>query len=88
MATTIQSSKKNLAKSSSRSSSKKSSSVSKSQANSSNTSSKPSAEEVMKNIKFVNLQGPGLSAYVVDGLTGKKYKNAEEVMKSYNYVYE
>lgn len=77
--------KKNLAKSSSRSSSKKSSSVSKSQANSSNTSSKPSAEEVMKNIKFVNLQGPGLSAYVVDGLTGKKYNNAQELLASYRY---
>lgn len=83
--------KKNLAKSSSRSSSSKarsSSSSSVSKSSKSSKSSKPSAEEVMKNIKLINNQGPGLSAYVVDGLTGKKYKNAEEVMKAYNYVYE
>lgn len=86
MATTIQSSKKNLAKSSSSKRSSKATSVNKS--NGSNTSNRPSAEEVVNNIKFVNNQGPGLSAYVVDGLTGKKYNKAEDILKAYNIGYE
>jgi hypothetical protein len=78
--------KKNLAKSSSSKRSSKATSVNKS--NGSNTSNRPSAEEVVNNIKFVNNQGPGLSAYVVDGLTGKKYNKAEDILKAYNIGYE
>jgi hypothetical protein len=84
--------KKNLAKSSSRSSSRKSSSSSTNKVNTgnsnSNKSSRPSAEEVVKNIKLVNNQGPGLSAYVIDGLTGKKYNKAEDILKAYGIGYE
>lgn len=81
--------KKNLTRSSSRSSSSKSSSSSTNKVNtsnnSSNTGSKPSMQDVLNNMKFVNQQGPGLSAYVVDGYTGKKYNNAQELLASYRY---
>mgnify|MGYP000006639653 FL=1 len=56
--------------------------------NNSNTNNRPSAEEVVNNIKIVNKQGPGLSAYVIDGLTGKKYNKAEEILKAYGIGYE
>ena len=91
MAKTIQSSKKNLAKSSSRSSSSRSKSSSRysvSKSSKSSKSSRPSAEEVVNNIKLVNNQGPGLSAYVIDGLTGKKYNKAEDILKAYGIGYE
>ena len=80
--------KKNLAKSSSRSSSRKSSSSGVNRVNTSSKSSKnskPSSNDIIGKMKLVNNQGPGLSAYVIDGYTGKKYKNAQELLASYGY---
>ena len=81
--------KKNLAKSSSRSSRSRSSSKSSvSKSGKTGKTNKPSMQEVLKNMKIVNKQGPGLSAYVIDGLTGKKYNKAEDLLESYRYVIE
>lgn len=80
--------KKNLARSSSRSRSRSSSKYSVSKSGKTGKTNKPSMQEVLKNMKIVNKQGPGLSAYVIDGLTGKKYNKAEDLLESYRYVIE
>ena len=80
--------KKNLARSSSRSRSRSSSKSSVSKSGKTGKTNKPSMQEVLKNMKIVNKQGPGLSAYVIDGLTGKKYNKAEDLLESYRYVIE
>lgn len=81
MATTIQSSKKNLAKSSSRSSSKKSSNKSTSTV-SKDSNSVPSYQEIIDNMKVTQGVGP---SKIIDGLTGKAYNSGEELLAAYGY---
>ena len=84
MATTIQSSKKNLAKSSSKSSSKKSSSKKSSSSSSVNkgNNSVPSYQEIINNMKVTQGVGP---SKIIDGLTGKAYNSGEELLAAYGY---